>query len=93
MPYTSRVTKCNQTFNVYGSVHRNNILVYSSITCVSTLFVSVKTEENLPPCKSLASRATGGEIFIVIHSNMTEHEISWEKCVDTCTGYTRAMTG
>ena len=74
-------------------MHRNNILVYSSITCVSTLLVSVKIEENLPPCESFESRATGKEIFIVINSNMTEHEISWEKCVDMCIGGTRAMTG
>jgi hypothetical protein len=57
------------------------------------LLVSVKIEENLPLCKSLESGATGEEIFTVINSYMTEHEISWEKCVDMCTDGSRAMIG
>jgi hypothetical protein len=52
-----------------------------------------KIEEDLLPCKSLKSRATGEEIFKVINSYMIEHEISWGKCVNVCTDGARAMTG
>jgi hypothetical protein len=49
-------------------------------------------EEDLLPCKSLKSRVTGEGIFKVINNYMTEHEISWGKCVDVCTDGARAMT-
>jgi hypothetical protein len=62
------------------------------MTCISTLLVSAKIEDLLLD-KSIESRATAEEIFIVINTYMAEYEISWEKCVDMCIDGSRAMIG
>jgi hypothetical protein len=59
-------------------------------------FFQNKIEEGLLLCNSLESRETGGKKKkknFVINSHLTEHQISWEQCVDVCAAANRAKTG
>lgn len=50
-------------------------------------------EENLLLCKSLQLRTTGEDIFKCVDEYVTNHGISWIKCISVCTDGAKAMVG
>ena len=49
-------------------------------------------QEDLFFCKTLPTSTTGGEIFKILDTFMSENKIPWKKCLDVCTDGAKSMT-
>ncbi|XP_049322931.1 zinc finger BED domain-containing protein 5-like [Astyanax mexicanus] len=54
---------------------------------------SLTMSEDLLFCKSVQTRATAEELFKIMDSYFTEHELKWENCVGFCSDGAQTMAG